>query len=365
MRIYFLVFVFFLIIITCSESTGPPPKNGPDTTSHNFVWQIDTFKAVNGQNTFRDVFAISEDNVWTIGTIYVDSTDGFGLNVLYNAAHWDGLKWNLKQFKYNSDGFITVMNPLRAIWYFSDDNIWLGGGSIFHFDGNIASLIHRPNLENYESVEHLWAASENEIYAVGTKGLILKYNGSSWTKMNSGTTMDFQDIWGRVDEETGQVEVWAGAYDLSTDRHGIILKCNGTEWETLFDKDNNIYQPDWDHTVPTAVWALKDSIYFALAGTDSSKIVRHNRMNFLSYLSPHTEDQGSIQAFHGNEYNDFFAVGFRDLVLHYNGSTFKSYFPDRYIEGFYNSVQQVGNSVFIVGFNPGSDDALILTGKRQ
>jgi len=175
--------------------------------------------------------------------------------------------------------------------------------------------------------------------------------------------MDFQDIWGTVDQKTGKVEVWTCGYDESK-KIGIILKLVGSNWVEMFSENKQIYLPDNDHTAPTAVWGLKDSVYFALAGFDSSKIVRHSRKNFQEFVNPNTEDQGSIQAFHGNDYNDFFAVGYRDVVLHFNGISFKKYFDWIYPDGRYHGVQQVGDEVFICGNRFGWNTALILHGIR-
>ncbi len=365
MRTLFLTVILFIIICTCSESTSPPPNNGPDTTSHNFVWQIDTFHTNQFQsNIFWDIRAVAEDNVWAVGTVYVDSTDSMDNYIEpYNAAHWDGVLWNLKRFKYNSDGYLTVINTIRSIWYFSDNNIWFGSGSIFHFNGKQTKLIHRPNLENFESVQHLWAASENEIYAVGTKGLILKYNGSGWNKMASGTDMDFQDIWGTIDKETGQVEVWAVGFD-EQEYHGIVLKYNGEKWETLFSSEKSIYGEGNDHKRPIAVFGFTDSVYIALDGFETSKIVRHSKKDFTAYTYVNEVGQGAIIAINGASKNDYFAVGFRDVVLHYNGSSFKKYFDWIYIDGRFHGVQQVGDEVFICGKRFGWNTGVLLHGTR-
>jgi len=52
-----------------------------DTTSHNFIWEIDTLGI--GGSYLNDVAIIDENNIWVVGNIETDTAT-------YNAAHWDG-----------------------------------------------------------------------------------------------------------------------------------------------------------------------------------------------------------------------------------------------------------------------------------
>ena len=44
----------------------------------------------------------------------------------------------------------------------------------------------------------VWGASAADVYAVGTNGTILRYNGTSWLPMTSGTTRHLYGISGTV-----------------------------------------------------------------------------------------------------------------------------------------------------------------------
>lgn len=46
----------------------------------------------------------------------------------------------------------------------------------------------------------VWAASANDIYAVGKGGIIVYFDGATVTEMNSGTTSDIRGIWGTGSE---------------------------------------------------------------------------------------------------------------------------------------------------------------------
>ena len=65
----------------------------------------------------------------------------------------------------------------------------------------------------------MYGASDTDVWAVGTGGTILHGNGSAWTTVASGVTVELEDVHG-----SGANDVWAvgGA--------GTILHWNGTKW---------------------------------------------------------------------------------------------------------------------------------------
>jgi len=67
----------------------------------------------------------------------------------------------------------------------------------------------------------IWGSGPSDIYAVGDDGAIIRYNGSTWSLMNSNTTRWIFDIWG-----TSHTNVWAG-YEYG------VLHYNGKTWTTI------------------------------------------------------------------------------------------------------------------------------------
>ncbi len=51
----------YIIFFSCTETTKPPVDNGPDTTSHNFSWTIDTIGTRNSY--LKDVAIIDENDI--------------------------------------------------------------------------------------------------------------------------------------------------------------------------------------------------------------------------------------------------------------------------------------------------------------
>jgi hypothetical protein len=67
----------------------------------------------------------------------------------------------------------------------------------------------------------VWIDGPSEIYAVGDRGTILRWDGSAWSKMGSGTVKNLHAIWGT----TGASKVLYAVGD-----GGTILQNNGSGW---------------------------------------------------------------------------------------------------------------------------------------
>ena len=80
--------------------------------------------------TLRDVQIIDENNIWVVGEIETDSTE-------YNAAIWDGIKWNLIQIK--PQGYVQ---ELQTIYMINDEEIWFSRGSLpIYYDGSTFDML--------------------------------------------------------------------------------------------------------------------------------------------------------------------------------------------------------------------------------
>ncbi|MBC8175333.1 MAG: hypothetical protein H8E82_06750, partial [Candidatus Marinimicrobia bacterium] len=153
-----------------------------DTTSHNFVWEIDTLGEYGSY--LKDVAIIDENNVWVVGDIQEDGGP-------YGVAIWDLEQWSLKKLETETSN----VRP-RGIWAFSDNNIWFASGSIYHWDGNETTLEWLRDIGTGETVEKIWASSQSNIFFVGNEGTIVHYDGSGFERMESGTDTPLRDIWG-------------------------------------------------------------------------------------------------------------------------------------------------------------------------
>jgi hypothetical protein len=85
----------------------------------------------------------------------------------------------------------------------------------------------RPEPETPPWFFGVWGTSTTNIYVAGQPGLIIRFDGSSWTKMNVPTQQPLKDIWGR------------GASDIfACGDKGTILRNTGGGWTAMSSGTN-------------------------------------------------------------------------------------------------------------------------------
>ena len=360
-----LPLLFFLLIAAKSLLILPACKPGnmavdanADTTSHNFVFQIDTLGDGNS-SLLNDVCIIDENNIWAVGQIHLKDALG-NFTPPYNIARWDGNKWSLQRLalpQYNFDCTIAFFSSAlaTAVYGFSPATVILtDGASVLKWSGSQIShypCIPLPMLGDGRIVK-LWGTSENSFYAVGTKGIIFYYNGSSWQKLASGTTVDIQDIWGAVDGKTGQTTILAIASFINYGRGLDLLQIQGTTASKLDTAGLRIAQSSVWFTPGQSVYVVGDGLFSKSKFTDAR------------WQLDGTQPSIYKRRIRGNSWNDFFIAGDFGLLSHYNGMTWKHYQGEKFPSffGLWSSVAVNGNMIVAVGEI--NDQAIGLRGKR-
>jgi hypothetical protein len=295
-----------------------------DTTSHNYMWTIDT---IGGIGSFLyDVFAISENDVWAVGDIDT------GAYPTFNAMHWDGLQWELIRIKTNACGGVDYP-PIRAIFAFSSNDILFAhiDGSITYYDGNNftndCSLISQLN----GSINKMWGTNSNNIFIVGGSGTIVHYDGSSWQRMESGTQLRLTDIWGFPNRYIYIV----GSSSSTLDNVFLVFKDNLLQQRV----DDSIWRKK-------SVWGTAfDRLYIAGSG-----LFYYDGNELISLPWPSNLPFIHVENLRGSEENNIFMVGHFGFVAHYNGSTWH-YFSEITRDITLQSVAVLENEVFAVGYD--------------
>ena len=147
-----------------------------------------------------------------------------------------------------------------------------------------------------ESYDGVTAVDSNNIWAVGTDGTIVHYDGLGWTDQESGTTQDLTGV-----DAVNENNVWA----VGTD--GTILYYDGTSWTSQNSGTNNVLTNvsavDTNH-----VWAV---------GTQGT-ILFFNGSTWTQQASGTTKD---IYGVYSLDANHVWAVGADGIILFFNGST--------------------------------------------
>ncbi len=321
-----------------------------DTTSHNFMFTSWTFGTV-GSSTLYDVAIINENNIWAVGEIMIADTSQNGYTT-YNAVHWDGSQWELKRIPYyfNSQAYY---HPIQAIFAFNENDIWFCGNGVINWDGTyFRSIGISPTVWGPYQMNKIWGSSSSNLYVVGNNGNIAHYNGTNWQRIESGTTLNINDIWGDFNEKTQEWEVLAVASNVNS----------GVE-RALIEIKNNFAQ---DISYNPIQWSLKtlwfkSTKHYFIAG--SGIYEKHLLTEKLWKNEPLDITTFYINKIRANNINDVVGIGaFGDLV-HFNGLKWKTDYVEPELNfGSYLSVDIKNNILVTVGLE--NNQAVIFLGVR-
>lgn len=127
------------------------------------------------------------------------------------------------------NGSFTVANNtgltgynLHEVFSFAANDVWVttnGINGAAHWNGTTWALHQLPSTGTYADCAGLWGAAPNDLWAACTKGDLLHWDGTMWTKATSPTTADLQDIYGFAAND-----IWA------VGNNNTLLHYNGTAW---------------------------------------------------------------------------------------------------------------------------------------
>lgn len=304
-----------------------------DTTSHNFTWQSWTFGTI-GSSTLYDIAIITGNNIWAVGELLIADTSINGYTT-YNAVHWDGSQWELKRIKTNACGGVEYP-PIKTIFAFSGDDILFAhiDGSITYYDGtafvNDCSLITQLN----GSANKIWGISKNDYYVVSGNGFIARYNGQSWQRIESGTDVDIQDIWGITSNNITPFILCAVSYIAQLGEHKI-LRINNTEVDSInWGTGRRVHSIWFDSN--KKLYACGGGIYLGTA--PGYKWVEQTQVPL--FFTERVRGKGK---------NDLFVVGHFGLLAHFNGTSWKTY-SEAAVAAVYTSLDYKNNLMVTGGY---------------
>lgn len=150
-------------------------------------------------------------------------------------------------------------------------------------------------------LQGVWGSSASDVYAVGSGGTILHYNGSAWSTVTSPVSAWLYDVWGLSANSVFVVGSSAS-----------ILYYNGSNWSTM----SNPLSPSEQLF---GVWGTALNNVFAVGGNGS--IVHYNGSAWSTVVSGTTE---YLYGIGGVNASNIFALGNNGTLLRYNGTTWLS-----------------------------------------
>ena len=279
-----------------------------DSTSNAINWYADTLGT---QGLVRDVWVFDKNSALAVGQILLNNTNGQAdMENPYGIARWNGQNWQLQKIYDNNN---QIIPELRGIFSFNGVDIWLADGGVYHWDGissKMSASYSRISLiggvDNGQSINKLWGTSSYNLYGVGDKGMIAHYNGSSWQKMESGTTVDLNDIFG-LDAN----HIWA--IGTMSDGNGtVILSFDGMAWKSLYQGNYYGFNSVWTN----------QSTWLYISGDSGPYQFNLKTKSFIKLSTPSQDVMYCVRA---TGLNDVFFSGQNKEITNYNGSTWKLY----------------------------------------
>jgi hypothetical protein len=314
-----------------------------DTTSHSFQFSIDTLGVTS--SVLYDVAIINDTLAYAVGEMYLRDSTGQIDPQAWNAAKWNGQRWELRRIPFIGPCSAVLYPPLKAIWVFSATNILVtNGGSIVRYDGVNATMDCGMNSLLAGAINKIYGVSPQDVYAVGNVGTIVHYNGSTWQRLESGTGLDIVDVFGSTNQSVKQILAVASRAYATRDR--AILHIDALSGQATTLSDSGITQP------LEGIWFVGGRIYYVVG---SGIYRRWSVTSHESWRALHTGVTPNYSySVRGTAMNDLIVVGAFGDVIHFNGLNWKVIQELRTNGNFYR-VAVTSRLVVAIGFRGGRE----------
>lgn len=152
---------------------------------------------------------------------------GFGEDEMFvvgNAGtilHFSGGAWTSE--------VVPTEENLWGVWGAAPDDVWVVGGSgrtesvatLLHYDGSEWTLVELEIERSSRAFFKVWGSGANDVVVVGQNGVLLRYDGVTWTEFGLGTNQDLIAVWGTGPD---RIAVVGGR------NNGVVATWNGAEW---------------------------------------------------------------------------------------------------------------------------------------
>ena len=320
-----------------------------DTTSSDYTFRTWEFGGIVPGSYLNDVTIVNDTDIWAAGEINMkDSSSSF------NAVHWDGHKWVLHTIYFSTvcgQPELTAY-PARAITVTGETGFTIAGaGQLVKVNGSSQGIPMCDESPIPFGINTLWSDSYGKLYLGGNGGQIQTYNGTTWRSLSSGTSTSIDDIWGKIDAETGKQVILAAV------SNGILVQ-GGERGIIEIHKDGTVTKIPWspNRDVLSVWFSSLQNIYTAGDGI-------YNGNGTSWRLALPLAGQDYTARVRGNGANDILVVGDYGYCVHFNGVSWQTYPQISLPNGGYSGLSVKGNTMCAVGYS--NNYAVIALGTRD
>ena len=294
-----------------------------DTTSHTYVWEIDTL-LMDKYSNVNGVWAFAENDVWVVGYFrWFDSTGVQDFNKTCNAAHWDCKAWTLLRVTVQVEGHTSASEPQNCFGL-SPDDFWLVPGK--HWNGYYWTG-HMFTGISHGQIRSPWGSRTDDVYFVGRNETIIRWDGKSLTSLAAETSVQCHGVWGSGDTvliaTVDGDRVYGGTAHIIRMVKGKIIGREAVQQGRFLER----------------IWEC-DGIWYA---GGSAGLFSYNGKQWQRVWVPVQE----VTGLQGTARNNVYVSYYDGRVQHFNGKTWKFIRTDRRFNFMGTGLAAVGRSVFI------------------
>jgi hypothetical protein len=268
---------------SCSDNSPMTPRR--------ITWRTETFVGYASSAIFASkMWGTSGQNIYAIG----------GGSI----SHFDGQRWSFMEQETGEE--YTYREEYMGIWGIADkvfvvgrrNSIW--SGLIRRYDGSGWVDVYTGSYPSELSA--VWGISEQGIFAVGSNGTILRFDGATWNRISSGSGANLRAVWG-----TSASDVFVG-----TD-NGKVLHYDGQSWDSTSVGDANMEIRE--------IWGRSSQDVYAIEGlprhyNSGPGIILH--FDGSAWSEIHRSDW-PLAGLWGSPQGDLFVSGYE--LLRYDGAS--------------------------------------------
>jgi hypothetical protein len=163
--------------------------------------------------------------------------------------HYNGSEWNI---------FLETGWSLQDVYMLSENEAYAVDtrGTILHFNG----MNWNPMDSGiYTPLNGIWVSSSNDIFVVGEEGNIFHYDGQMWRRMFTGLYSDLNAVWGTTPDD-----IYAAG------QYFTVLYYDGNSWEMI------LHDGSWQDYFYDVWGSASGDVFFVGTG---GAVYRHGRLH--------------------------------------------------------------------------------------
>jgi uncharacterized protein YjdB len=281
-----------------------------------------------------------DDNTLTaVNTPYAPAM--YGLSIDNTGSVWAGGQRGAVLRGLSTWTTLNLAPDLLDVWTTSASNSFAVGefGFVYRWNGSSWTRLNTPTQQTLNSV---WAVNVTDAFVGGDNGTMLRWNGSSFTAMSFPSGGNVLSLWGSA----------ANNVYAATDR-GEVLRWNGTAWSVVTTASSSLWTvyganassvvvggengtvlrfngTAWSSAPPpnmgtiTGLWLAGLSDVYAVGADGTGGSPAAYGFNGSSWRSLNTGAAFVLTSVWGPSINDLYATGDGGTLLRFNGSSWSA-----------------------------------------